>query len=142
METCVAGAGNSDDTSILRRVVQVHSDSVYLAAKAPTEKLFEALLQPLKRDIPKAYDQLMTIPRELWTHHKTNADHVVFDQVTSNLAESTINMIGKEVRGFLVLRVLASNVRGPCKAHVVVARTGPVDTALLRSSRISKIRKR
>ena len=80
---------------------KIHSDAIYNAAKAPTKELFNELLKQFKEAKPKDYTTLMENPVE-WTHHATPGHHVVLDQVTSNLAESTINMIGQKVgaRGF------------------------------------------
>ena len=76
---------------------KIHSDAIYNAAKAPTKELFNELLKHFQAEKPKEYSTLMGIPIESWTHHATPGHHVVLDQVTSNLAESTMNMIGQKV---------------------------------------------
>lgn len=51
-------------------------------------------VKPLK---PIAYEALMALPLERWTHHAGPQNTVIWDQTTSNPVEQNMSMIGAEV---------------------------------------------
>jgi hypothetical protein len=56
--------------------------------------LLTTFVKPTK---PLAFDSLVKRAPSQWTHWAQPPDTVIMDQVTSNGAESTMNMIGHEV---------------------------------------------
>lgn len=70
---------------------------VYKAAKMPTRALFDEAMEEIKTRYPTNYQFLMSKPLGTWTHHAAPKDLVLLDTTTSNNAESTIAMIGREV---------------------------------------------
>lgn len=72
---------------------------LFHAARAPTKRQCENILttkvQPAK---PQAAESLLSRDPTKWTHYAQPEGAVIMDQVTSNGAESTMNMIGHEVR--------------------------------------------
>lgn len=76
---------------------QDNTRRIFEAAKAPSISLFTELMAPVMVAKPTSYEALMKIPTPHWTHHATCAGNVVLDQVTSHLAESTMNMVDSEV---------------------------------------------
>lgn len=65
----------------------------------PTRALFDECMEEIKVSYPSNYEALMSKPLHKWAHHAAPKDLVLLDTVTSNNAESTIAMIGSEVRG-------------------------------------------
>lgn len=52
----------------------------------------------MKPTKPKVYEEMMKRPRGQWAHSGGPADTVIADQVTSNVAESTMSQVGEKVR--------------------------------------------
>jgi len=72
---------------------------LFHAARCPTKqgclKILEQKMKPTK---PAAFESLMKKPLRLWAHCGQPPNTVIMDQTTTNGAESTMNMIGKQVR--------------------------------------------
>lgn len=75
---------------------------MYQAAKAATEGLFNHHMNAVKNLNVAAYDKLMATPHNTWANYACRKN-VIWDQTTSNMAESVNNMIGTEVRFGCVL---------------------------------------
>ena len=58
----------------------------------------------------QAFESLMKRPLRAWAHCRQPSDTVITDQATTNGAEVTMNMIGKEIRAYLGYRVNRSCV--------------------------------
>lgn len=78
--------------------MQVVNVAIFEAARAPKrsicDKILEKRVKPYKR---QAFDQLVARDAASWTHHASAQHTVILDQVTSNVAESTMHMVGAEV---------------------------------------------
>lgn len=73
--------------------------NVYNAARAPTRAHFDSYMRRVQELKPATYAHLMTVlPLSSWTHHAGKQGTRIGDTVTSNNAESVINMVGAEVR--------------------------------------------
>ena len=89
---------------------------LFQAARAPTQLQCENILQTkMKPFKPLAFESLMKRDPKQWAHWAQPLGAAIMDQVTSNCAESTMNMIGHAVRryaggflfGFLSRRFLS-----------------------------------
>lgn len=76
---------------------QVCNSQIFNAAKAPTRSAFDREMATVKERKPASFEAIMKIPLEKWTNHASSQDTVILDQVTSNLAEATMNMVGAQV---------------------------------------------
>lgn len=72
---------------------------VFDAAKAPTRGAFDHYMDKLKAIKPISWAKLMAIPHETWANYACR-ENTTWNQTTSNISESTNNMIGKEVNKF------------------------------------------
>ena len=80
-------------------VVQEANGWLFHAARAPSTAQCDAILkQHVLPTKPKVYEEMVQRPRSQWAHSGGPADTVIADQVTSNVAESTMSQVGGEVR--------------------------------------------
>lgn len=70
---------------------------VYQAAKAATSSAFEHYMQRVKGLNENAYTRLHAIPHSTWANYACRPN-AIWDQTTSNMAESVNNMIGAKVK--------------------------------------------
>ena len=74
---------------------------LFQAARAPTQLQCENILQTkMKPFKPLAFESLMKRDPKQWAHWAQPLGAAIMDQVTSNGAESTMNMIGPAVRRY------------------------------------------
>jgi len=85
---------------------------VYRAAKAATEGLFKHHMNEVKKLNDTAYNKLVATPHNTWANYACRKN-VIWDQTTSNTAESTNHMIGEEVRCAGVLGYVLLDPRQP-----------------------------
>lgn len=78
-------------------ICQIGKGIVFRAAIEPTEPSFEAAMQELQREKPKVAEALRARPQSMWAHHAAAQNTVIMTQTTSNVAESTMHMVGPEV---------------------------------------------
>ena len=83
---------------VSKHVRQSVNTAIFQAARAAKKSVFTSIMdnrvKPLKH---LAYEQLMKRDLGTWTHHASDQDTVILDQVTSNPAESTMHMVGARV---------------------------------------------
>ena len=75
---------------------------VYQAAKAATKADFKKHVREVKKINEKAYDKLVGTPHCSWANY-AGRRNAIWDQTTSNTAESLNNMIGAQVNTHNVL---------------------------------------
>lgn len=68
----------------------------YQAARVPDKTTCEHHLDKIEELNPGAAQKMKAVPRETWAMYATRGN-VVWDQVTSNMAESTNHAMGAEV---------------------------------------------
>lgn len=68
----------------------------YAAARAPDKATCDYHLKKIEELNPVAAQKMMAVPRDTWAMHGTRGN-VVWDQVTSNMSESTNHAMGAEV---------------------------------------------
>ena len=68
----------------------------YAAARATDKRTCESYLDKIKKLNPVAGKKMADAPRHEWAIYATRGN-VVWDQVTSNMSESTNNLMGAEV---------------------------------------------
>ena len=74
---------------------------LFQAARAPTQLQCEnILLTQMKPFKPQAFESLVKRDPKQWAHWAQPLGTAIMDQVTSNGAESTMNMIGPAVRRY------------------------------------------
>ena len=76
---------------------QALKQDVFKASRAPTSLAFEDKTAPAQHIRPDYVVQQRKMDAKLWTDY-ARLKTVTCGQVTSNMAESSINMIGKEVK--------------------------------------------
>jgi len=69
---------------------------VYQMARKPTKAAFEYHMGEVEKLNPGAAQKLRSIPHNTWANYACR-DNTIWDQVTSNMAESVNNMVGHEV---------------------------------------------
>jgi len=65
-------------------------------ARKPTKAAFEYHMGEVEKLNPGAAQKLRSIPPNTWANYACR-DNTIWDQVTSNMAESVNNMVGHEV---------------------------------------------
>ena len=75
---------------------QKNFEHVFNAAKAPLEATCNYFLDKVKVNQPDGYQKLMQIDVKLWAYY-ARRNNRVWDQVTTNMVETSNNMIGAAV---------------------------------------------
>ncbi|CAM9577734.1 unnamed protein product [Pylaiella littoralis] len=100
-------------------------NNVFTAARAPSKAQFDSFMRRVQSEKPGTFNHLMSaVPLSQWTHHACKQDTRIGYTVTSNNAESLINMVGAEVRGkipLLMVEGIVDLVASKCAHH---AKTG------------------
>lgn len=75
---------------------QTNFEHIFNAARAPSKNACDYYLNKVKANNPPAYEKWMEVDPKLWAYY-TRRNNRVWDQVTTNMAETSNNMIGAAV---------------------------------------------